>query len=73
MRRFGSRLCSSRQAADSLFRVADAITRAQSTEADAVIKALRDTRLEAPRKGEFLRELRGRDAGDRSSTPPPSR
>jgi branched-chain amino acid transport system substrate-binding protein len=34
------------QAADSLFLVADAITRAQSTEADAVIKALRDTRFE---------------------------
>src|SRR5437870_3209917 len=34
------------QAADSLFLVADAITRAKSTEADPVIKALRETRFE---------------------------
>lgn len=34
------------QAADSLFIIADAITRAKSTEADAVIKALRETRFE---------------------------
>ncbi len=34
------------QAADSLFLLADAMARARSTEADAVIKALRDTRFE---------------------------
>jgi branched-chain amino acid transport system substrate-binding protein len=34
------------QAADSLFLLADAISRAKSTEADAVIKALQETRFE---------------------------